>query len=83
MNNIIHSLAELNRKNFFNIKKTIVKVVKATRAVDVNKNCIRENLSPIYIYIYIYIYISVATSRRLDSESRLISSRLNDLSQLE
>ena len=46
MNNIIHSLTEVNRKNFFNIKKNIVKVVKATCAVDFNKNCIRENLSP-------------------------------------
>ena len=44
MNNIIHLLTEVNRKNFFNIKKNIVKVVKATCAVDFNKN---------YIYIYI------------------------------
>ena len=50
MNNIIHSLTEVNRKNFFNIKKTIVKVVKATSAVDFNKNCIRENLSPKSLY---------------------------------
>ena len=57
MNNIIHLLTEVNRKNFFNIKKNIVKVVKATCAVDFNKNCIRENLSPKNIYIYIYIYI--------------------------
>ena len=43
--NIIHSLTEVNRKNFFNIKKTIVKVIKATSAVDINKK-------KIYIYIY-------------------------------
>ena len=50
MNNIIHLLTEVNRKNFFNIKKNIVKVVKATCAVDFNKNCIRENLSPKSLY---------------------------------
>ena len=50
MNNIIHSLTEVNRKNFFNIKKTIVKVVKATSAIDFNKNC---------IYINIYKYINI------------------------
>ena len=58
MNNIIHSLTEVNRKVFFTIKKNIVKVVKATSAVDFNKNCIRENLLPKYIspkYISVYM----------------------------
>ena len=45
MNNLIHSLTEVNRKSFFILKKVIVKIIKANCAVDFNKN--------IYIYIYI------------------------------
>ena len=52
MNNIIHLLTEVNRKNFFNIKKNIVKVVKAICAVDFNRNIYTECLTKFLTGVY-------------------------------
>ena len=46
MDNFILSLSNSNKKVFFKIKNTIIKIVKATSAVDFNLNCLRENLCP-------------------------------------
>ena len=46
MNDYIQSLSDTNKKLFFRIKNTILKIVKATSAVDFNQNCLREHLCP-------------------------------------
>ena len=46
MNDYIQSLSVTNKKVFYKIKNTILKVVKATSAVDFNQNCLREHLCP-------------------------------------
>ena len=46
MNDYIQSLSVADRKVFYKLKNTILKIVKATSAVDFNQNCLRENLCP-------------------------------------
>ena len=46
MNGFIQSLSVANRRAFFKIKNSVLKIVKATSAVDFNQNCLRENLCP-------------------------------------
>ena len=46
MHDYIQSLSFAEKKVFFKLKNTTLKVVKATSAVDFNQNCLRENLCP-------------------------------------
>ena len=48
MNDYIQSLSDTNKKLFFRIKNTILKIVKATSAVDFNQK---------YIYMCILVRI--------------------------